>query len=407
MFETWVIKETGSQPSPGFGRVVISLVVVLVFSHLLGACAHDYRAAPFVDDLPALQLPEGEVDSQAALVEAQSADMLVLTPEMRQFADRYVRHGSQRQRLVTLHQSLRSPALLDVRYDFEADGTAAQAFASGKANCLSYAHLFVALARYAGLNARYQSLTLRPEWTRHGDRVALRRHVNVRVDLRGGEQYMVDLDPVSRERISSAEVISDDEAAALFHANLAMNALLDGDKRKAYVQAVRALQLAPRIDYLWVNLGAIYRQAGQDEAAERVYQAALAVNPDSRPAMNNLAVLYHEQGELEKSRLWEEKVRRHRDRNPYYHYYLGELAEAAGDLDGALQHFLAAIAIKKSDAEFYFRVARVYYAQHRREQTIQFLERAIEHSRLVGEREEYRAFLLKVSEDTLAYSEDR
>ena len=85
-----------------------------------------------------------------------------------------------------------------MRYDMSADGTAAEAFASGRANCLSYAHLFVALARYAGLDANYQSLTLRPEWSRHGDRVALRQHVNVRVDLRGGEQYMVDIDPVSR-----------------------------------------------------------------------------------------------------------------------------------------------------------------------------------------------------------------
>jgi Tfp pilus assembly protein PilF len=323
-----------------------------------------------------------------------------MTDEMREFVDDYV-NGSQRQRLLTLHRSLRSPAFVGVKYDPDADGSAADVWRSGAANCLSYAHLFVAMARYAGLDARYLSVSLRPEWSRHGDQVALRKHVNVRVRLRSGEEYVVDIDPVARERIASAKVLRDEEAFALYHGNRAMGALLQQQRERAYAEAVRAISLGGSIDYLWVNLGAIYRQTGQDEAAEAMYRAALELNPDSPTAMNNMAVLYATRGQLQESRHWEERVRKRRTQNPFYHYYLGEVAEADGDLDTALSHYLDAIALKETESEFYFRVARLYLAMQRREQSRSFAEKAIEHSRLVGERREYQLFLNQLDSKTV------
>ena len=382
--------------SSRIGRAIAGLVVLL-----MSGCAHHYHATPAVNDLPALQLADNAISPGTALEGIVTPDLLGLSPEMREFVDRYISHGNDRQRMLTLHRSLRTPAMVDVTYDPGADGTAADVFASGAANCLSYAHMFVALGRYAGLDVHYQSLELRPEWARHGNQIALRRHVNVRVDLRRGEQYMVDIDPVSRARVASAGIISDDAAAALYHANHSMDALLQGNRARAFGEALRALELAPDIDYLWVNLGAIYRESGQDQAAEQVLRAALEVNPDSRPAMNNLAVLFHARGDLEEGRYWEDRVRARREANPYYHYHLGEQAEESGALDDALEHYLTAIRLKDSDAEFYYRVARVYYAQHKHEETVIFLEKAIDRSSLVGERDEYREFLKRVSTGVL------
>jgi tetratricopeptide (TPR) repeat protein len=389
---------TGGCLSPTLARAIwVSLVVVL-----LAACAHRGYNTPGIAELPDLQLPAGRISPAEALSDIHSPDMLALNDDMREFVDRYIRTGSQRQRLLTLHQSVRSPAFLGIRYDAGADGTAMDVFERGAANCLSYAHLFVALARYANLDANYQSLSLRPEWSRHGDQVALRQHVNVRVDMRNGLQYMVDIDPVSRDLVANAELISDSEALALYHANIAMDALLRRDTATAFGQALRALDLAPGIDYLWVNLGAIYRQVDQNGAAEHMYLTALDLNPRSRSAMNNLAVLYRTWGDMEESLVWENKVRHHRESNPYYHYYLGAEAEREGDLDTALEQYLAAIELKASDAEFYYRVARVYHARADREATLRFLNQAIERSRLVGEQDEYRNFLREVTGDNLA-----
>lgn len=368
---------------------------------LLGACAHSPRNLPAVEDLPALHTPDGELVAESAVSQTHTPDMLVMTDEMKDFVDRYV-SGTQRQRLQSLHRGLLSPAMIGITYESDADGTAAEVFHSGEANCLSYAHLFVAMARYAGLDARYLSTKLRPEWSRHGAQVALRRHVNVTVKLRNGEQYVVDIDPVSRERIASADVLEDRQAFALYHGNMAMDALLEQDLDRAYSQALKAIELGGDIDYLWVNLGIIYRRSGQDAEAESLYRAALEINPESRIAMNNMAVLYNSRGDTEEARVWEQRVLKRREQNPYYHYYLGEKAEAQGELQMALEHYLEAIDLKRTESEFYFRTARLYLELQDRESSKTYIEQAIEHSRLVGEREEYRAFLRKLESRSFA-----
>lgn len=374
------------------GRALLGMLILL-----LVACANHPASVPRVGSLPPLLLNGETITTEQALAATDTPRLLEMNDDMREVVDRYVT-GSQRQRLRSLHRSLVSPALVGIEYDPAADGTASQVFNAGAANCLSYAHLFVAMARYAGLDARYLSVSLRPEWSRHGDQLALRKHVNVRVRLRNGEEYVVDIDPISRSRMATADVLDDQEAAALYHGNIAMDALLEKDLRTAYVQAIRALALGPGIDYLWVNLGAIYRQTRQDDAAEAMYQHALALNPDSRSAMNNLAVLYQGRNEEDKANYWQERIRERQEYNPFYHIYLGETAEASGDLDTALTHYLEAIELDKSDSEFYYRVARLYAALQEREESRRFIVKAIENARLVGERELYREFLRELED---------
>jgi Flp pilus assembly protein TadD len=359
---------------------------------LLAACTNLGARGPGIDELPPLQLPGAPLPPSEAMARTTTPPLLELNDEMREVVNRYV-SGNQRQRLRALHQSLQSPGMVGISYDPAADGTAAEVFDNGAANCLSYAHLFVAMARYAGLDARYLSVSLRPEWTRHGNQLALRKHVNITVRLRNGEEYVVDIDPVARSRVASADVLSDREAQALYHGNIAMDALLEGDLAGAFAEGVRAVDLGPGIDYLWVNLGAIYRQAGQDDAAESMYLTALEINPDSRSAMNNLAVLYHARGELAQSRYWETLIEERQQVNPFYHYSLGEIAESEGDLEAALSHYLDAIALKESEAEFYYRVARLYLRQDQREDSRRYVMMAIERASLVTEREEYSDFL--------------
>jgi Flp pilus assembly protein TadD len=371
---------------------------------LLSGCAQYQVAAPSLSTLDPLLVPGGELTPQVAAASVATPDLLGLTPEMRDFADRYVKHGRQQQRLLVLHSSLKSSAMVGVQYNSEADGTAAEAFSRGSANCLTYAHLFISLARYVGLNASYLSLTLRPEWSRYGDRVALRQHVNVRVKLRDGSEYIVDIDPVAREHITAADVLSDDEAFALYHANLAMDDLLHDRYVSAYGQAVRALELSRNTDYLWVNLGAIYRRAGQDRSAERSYMTALQLNPRNPSAMNNLGVMFEAQGEVEQAELWAERVDDHRQKNPYYHMYLGAEAELAGEPEQAEDHYHRAIAIKDTDAEFYYQLAKLQLSLQQPAASRRYIELAIEHSRLVGERDLYREFLRSIAEPAVAGS---
>ncbi|MEM0954082.1 MAG: tetratricopeptide repeat protein [Pseudomonadota bacterium] len=351
--------------------------------------------------MPPLQLDSQELSAEDALAVVSTPELLALTDEMRSFVDRYV-YGDARQRLHLLHRGLISPALVGIEYSPDADGSAAEAFHSGAANCLSYAHLFIALARYAGLDARYLSVSLRPEWSRHGSKIALRKHVNVAVTLRNGDRYVVDIDPVSRDRIAHSDVLTDKQAFALYHGNVAMGALLAGDDETAFTQALRAIQLAPDIDYLWINLGAIYRQRQQDNVAETLYHTALQLNPNSRTAMNNLAVLHESRGDSAQAAQWAARVQQRRNRNPFYHYYLGEVAESEGDYLAALEHFGRAIELHESEAEFYYRMARIYLTLNQRDRSRDYAEEAVARATLVRERQSYKAFLQSLSDDRIA-----
>lgn len=379
-----------------------SCLALLALLLLLSGCAQLQLASPDLSSIDPLLLPGDELTPLNAAASVPTPDLLGMTAEMRDFADRYVKRGSQHQRLLVLHSSLKSTALAGVSYDPSADGTAAQAFQRGRANCLSYAHLFISMARYSGLNARYRVVNLRPEWSRHGDHVALRQHVNVVVKLRDGSVFEVDADPVPRARIASAWEISDRQAFALYHANRAMEYLLLQNYPSAYAQAVRALQLSGNTDYLWVNLGAIYRRTGQDDSAERSYMTALTLNPDNPSAMNNLGVLYHDQGQLVQAQMWEEKVVDHREQNPYYHMYMGAEAELAGEPGLALAHYQRAIAIKDTDADFYYQLAKLYLSMQQPAESAHYAQRAVELAQLVGNRAQYQEFLHSVTESALS-----
>jgi Flp pilus assembly protein TadD len=361
---------------------------------LLQACSAGMGARPDLAAISPLYQHPGAPDAAEASHSVATPDLLAMSPEMKSFVDRYVRPApTHRSRLRMLHSSLRSNALLDIDYDPAADGTAQEVFERGTANCLSYAHLFVAMARYAGLDAEYHLLKLRPEWSRHGDQIALRQHVNVLVKLDRRQHYMVDIDPVRRAEIADSSTIADEVAVGLHHSNLAMTQLFQGNLEPAYLQSVRALELSPNTDFLWINLGAIYSNAGNDSASEQAYRTALALNPHSPSAMNNLMILSERHGDTQMADYWESQITGHRQRNPYYHAYLGEQAQERGEFQQARRHFQAAIKRKQDDADLYYRLGKVYLDLDEPAQAIEYLQLAVDTARLVTQREEYQALL--------------
>jgi len=315
-----------SAPAVGGGLCLrLALTLILVLAGALAGCASHPSAQQAVQQLPPLQIDGRLIETKAVPALAPTPDLLALNQPMREFVARYADGGSQRQRLMSLHRAVRGGGTLNLQYDPFAEGSAQQVFERGTANCLSYANLFVALAREAGLDAHYQWLEVRPQWSRVGDRVLVGLHVNVLVRLRQGRHFMVDIDPLPAQDIADSQQISDVDGAALYHSNIAMSALASEELEAAWLNAVRALQLSPDMSHLWVNLGAIYRQAGQYEAAENSYLQALALDDWQHSAMSNLVVLYGMQGREQERAYWHSRVENYQQSNPYYYAELEEV----------------------------------------------------------------------------------
>jgi len=384
---------------PIFPRV---LPVLLLASLWLAGCA-SHRGPVNLGVVEPLQQPGRLVTLEDVELAPDAPDLLAIDDDMAHFVQTYAGgRGSQRTRLVNLHQAVKSPGILDMRYDPFAEGSAQDVFHSQSANCLSYAHLFVAMAREAGLDAQYQWLEVRPQWTRMGERVAVRLHVNVLVKTNRGEQYMVDIDPLSSTDIAGSKLLTDVDARALYHNNLAMDSLAEEDVETAWIQLVKALQLSPQMGQLWVNLGAIYRRSGQLEAAERAYFRALSHDGGDRSAMNNLVVLYNQMGREQEKSYWVDRVERYRQTNPYYHAWLGDKAAEADDWAVASVHYDDALALSPADSRLLYSAGLIRYQLGDLGGASEFIEEAMAVATLRRDVEDYRIQLEAVQQEMLA-----
>lgn len=343
--------------------------------------------------LAPLQLPDKQLTAADtdALV---TPGLLDINDEMREFVARYTADATGlRQRLVSLHRAVSGSATLGIDYDPFAEGTANTVFYDQSANCLSYANLFVALAREAGLDARYQWVDVRPQWTRMGERLAVRLHVNTVVYLNHQHRYMVDIDPLPSRDITGSSELSDTDAQALYHNNIAMDALSREDLEQAWLHGAKALQLSPGLALLWTNMGAVYRRAGQYRDAEAAYLHALELDSGERSAMNNLMVLYEVEGREEESAYWAGRVDRHRKGNPYYHAWLGDQSGEEGDWRAALDHYQDALELQPEDADLHFTVALIHQQLDQPLAAQRYVEQAIARATLTSDRQRYKAKL--------------
>lgn len=366
---------------PAPHRRFMSAILVLLALAGVSGCTHAPRFAEAVEALPVLDGASRPTDAMAP-----SRDLLALDEDMRRFLVHYApRDVHPQRRLNSLHEAIRGPGTLGLQYDPFADGGAREVFHRGTANCLGYAHLFVALAREAGLDARYQWLEVRPQWSHLGERVARGLHVNVVVRLPDGNRYMVDIDPLQPGEVAGTRLLRDHQAAALHYNNLAVEALEAGDLGLAWQQSVRALQLAPDMAQLWVNAGVLYRQAGRDDVAEEAWLRALQLDARERSAMNNLVLLYQRQGRDAERNRWELALRQHRDSSPWYHAALGQQAGMEADWTSARGHYRRALQLLPDDSQLLKEAALVELRLGNNTHAEALLRRALAAASLAGE----------------------
>lgn len=367
----------------------LALVLIGTLSACAGAPSTADRQA--IEQLAPLELDDGALSAPAAAAGVATPDLLALDDAMREFVARYAAgKGNSRQRMMSLHRAITGVGVLNIQYDPFADGSAREAFHRGTANCLSYANLFIALAREAGLDARYQWLEVRPRWSRVGERISVGLHVNAVVKLRNGERFMVDIDPLPSRDIAGSLEISDRDARALYHSNIAMGALAEEDLARAWGEGVRALQITPKMSHLWVNLGAVYRSANQHREAEKSYLRALELDSWSSSAMTNLAILYDLEGRYEEREYWQRQVDRYQQSNPYYHAWLGDQAGKRGDWSGALEQYDKAVELMPDDSSLLFARGMILYRLHDLTAAAADMRRAIKFADLRADRDVYQ-----------------
>ena len=298
-----------------------------------------------------VDLLDGSILGAEAMQPLPDIDMLAVNDDMRAFLSQHVpSHLGDKRKVELILQAVLKDGL-QLNYNNFKTYTAQEAFYARECNCLSFTNLFVALAREAGVNARYQEVQVPPTWALKDDTWMFNLHINVVVDMPGSQQ-IVDFDMASYDSEYHSRLLSDTAALARYHNNMAVHWMAEEDLSLAFRHYRKALQLRPETGYVWTNLGTLYKRAGHPERAEQAYLRAIRL--DNEPAaMSNLARLYRQQAKPQLAIKYESKVYVYRRKNPYYLFHLAEEAYASSDYSQTKRLLRSAIHLLKDEQNFY------------------------------------------------------
>lgn len=303
-------------------------------------------------------------------------DLAEVSADMRDFLERHLPPGlNAQQRTWTLGYLMTDPYILSFRYNPAMTLSPAETFRRRTGNCLSYSLMLVAMARHAGVPARFQEVVMEPEYGSVNDTFVNSRHINV-VLGRGHEAYIIDVSGRVPEDAVRTRRLSDREAYAQYYNNLGVEALLENELPEAWARFHQALETEPGLAYLWSNMGVVYNRNGQVDAAEFAYRTALEVDRRESIAVNNLYVIYLQEGRMAEAGRLEARVERHRKRNPYYLARLATEALESRQYEEAIELLQRSIRINEEEYRFHGALAQALYLAGDHEQALSSLDTA-------------------------------
>jgi Flp pilus assembly protein TadD len=276
------------------------------------------------------------------------------TEEMKTWAHAQMPKGriNGDEKLHLLLQALISDKKLGLEYEREFTGTAAEAFARRKANCLAFTSLFVGLGRELGVPVFYLDVGDVQRFEKDGDLVVVSGHVSAGFDS-GGALKVLDFSIAPEADYNVVRPISDLTAMALYYSNRGGELLRTGKDQESVPWLRTAVALDPELSRAWVNLGVGLRRTGDGAGAEAAYRKALEVDPQAVSAYQNLASLLRLRGQQEESEQLLRLTERLGSRNPFNYLNLGDLSLAHGRLDEARRFYKKALRLYGENAEPY------------------------------------------------------
>ena len=333
-----------SHVGPATGTLVLAL----------SACR---TTLPFdAPDITAAELLSGRAifGEEVSGAERPRIDILATDDAMRTFVADLGEVPGRAARFHRLLDKMRRGGYVLGGYELRANLSARAAFAERRGNCLSYASLFIALAREAGLDASYQLVDVPPDYDSVDGLVVHNKHVNARVDgIPGRGSVTVEFSEEFAGGLHDRRVVDDRFALALHYNNLAFSLDFAGDARGAFVYLRKAIEETPGNPDLWTNLGVFHARRGHFDHAIAGYRRALRLDGRHGAAARGLANAYRALGRTDKARFFERRVAYSRLRHAYTYYALAQRAYRAERPTESLELIARAIRLHRGDHRFH------------------------------------------------------
>lgn len=299
-----------------------------------------------------------------------------LSSEMRDWVHAEVpATGSSRSKLITLLDRLLDDDGLGIEYESGFTPTAEEAFELRTANCLSFTHLFVGMAREVGLDAYYLDVNHAERFEKDRDLIVLSGHVTA--------GYGVPTDPLVLEYNVGPDAdyrylqkLEDRRALAMYYSNRGAEEMRHGRLEQAVDWLRTAVTLDGALAEAWVNYGVALRRLGDPVAAEEAYRKALEVEPQTISAYQNLATLMRLQARFGEADDLVRVAERLGDRNPFNYLNLGDLNLRRGEVEAAERYYRKALRLYGDLAEPYAALGILAYHLDRPAEARKWLRRA-------------------------------
>jgi tetratricopeptide (TPR) repeat protein len=330
---------------------------------LLAGCASVTPAAPQLAGL----FKDGAFGPPAEPVSTRN--LFTLSPEMRAYlgSPSFGAHLRAKGSGHGLVDALYSKGDLRLEYDASMTRTAAQTYAARAGNCLSLVIMTAAFAKELGMPVRYQSVDVEETWSRLGGLYLVSAHVNLSLGQRPAERLhstsngerMLTIDFLPPEDASRYRgwPLDESDIVAMYMNNRAAEALVQHRIDDAYWWARAAVVERPHASLAYNTLGVVYQRKGDLAQAERVYRAALEVEPENLVAMQNLAPTLAALGKLEEARALEKRIVAIQPTPPFHYFDQGMQAFNGGDYQKAKALFAREVKRAPYYDEFHFWLA--------------------------------------------------
>jgi tetratricopeptide (TPR) repeat protein len=330
---------------------------------------------------------EAEADAADA---AGSPDVFAMSEPMQRYADSRIGHATPLQdprRLLI--DALYKRDELRLRYDAGATRNAAQAFESRAGNCLSLVIMTAAFARYLGLPVSFQSVLVDETYSRTGDLTMTAGHVNLvlgSVPLRSSmamswaPAYTVDFLPGAELQGARTVTLTEATVVAMFHNNLAAEALAAGRVDEAYRHARKAVGRDPTFVAAINTLGVVYLRSGHLPEAEQALGAALEREPESTLALSNRVLVLQRQGRTAEAEATAHRLAQIEPVPPFHDFDLGRKAMGTGDFSEARSRFARELLRQPYQSDVHFWAALADWQLGDGRHAAQHLRQAMENS---------------------------
>jgi Flp pilus assembly protein TadD len=349
-----------------------------------------------------LYLDDKFESDQKFLIETEE-EVFALDDEMKlMVAEKLLPVRAPNKRAKRLLRHIFSKDNIDLAYQSASNLTASQAYHSQTANCMSLTIMAFALAKEAGLDVKFQDVKVPEYWVRNGQYNMLTGHVNLilteakepnKTVIYGRELLQIDFDPDVYKKSFPKRVINKNTVLAMFYNNKGAHELVNKNYQLSYSYLKQATLVDPSFSSAWGNLGILYKLNELNDFAEKTYKHAVDLDSNNLTALTNLSFLLEKNKDFEQSRKIEKLLHDKRIKNPYYHALLADEAFFRGENNKALKHYKRAIRMDSKVHEFYFGIAKVYYALDQIARAESAMNKALAYNRTTSIESQYIAKL--------------